>query len=191
MSHHEDCRPHVVDFLEDFHNVPRRFRVQVPRRFIGNEQQRPVDDGPGDGYALLFAAAEVLRQGIGLADQADQVEDIADTAADEAPRRFDDFHGKGHVFLSRLIGQEAEILEDDAHFTAQIGHAVLGQLIDFNAVDEDRTPRWQFFIGQELDERRLAGTAGADDEDELALADMERYVVQGNGAIVIDLGYVL
>ena len=46
-------------------------------------------------------------------------------------------------------------------------------------------------MGQELDERRLAGTAGADDEDELALADVERYVVQGNGAIVIDLGYVL
>lgn len=46
-------------------------------------------------------------------------------------------------------------------------------------------------MGQELDERRLAGPAGTDDEDKFALADMERYVVQGNGTIVIDFGYVL
>ena len=43
---------------------------------------------------------------------------------------------------------------------------------------------------QEADQRRLAGTAGADDEDEFALTDLKGYLVEGNGTIVVDLGYI-
>ena len=87
MSYHDDGRPHVIDFGKNIHNPLRRFRIQIACRFVGNEQERPVDDGSGNGYTLLFATTEIRRQGIGFAHQADQVENVVTFKSAKSPEQ--------------------------------------------------------------------------------------------------------
>jgi hypothetical protein len=191
MGYHDDGRPHVIDFGKNIHNPLRRFRIQIACRFVGNEQERPVDDSSGNGYALLFTTTEIRRQGIGFAHQADQVENVADPFLDESSWRFDDFHGKGNIFLSRLVGKQTEILEHDTHAPAQIRDPAFFQLIDFDAIDDDRPFRRQFFMVEQFNERRLASTAGPYDKYELSFFNMHIGMIQSNGPIVVYFGYIL
>ena len=71
MRNHEDGRPHMVYFGKNVHDPLRRFRIQVACRLVRNKQQRPVDDSSGNGYTLLFTAAQILRQLIGFTGETD------------------------------------------------------------------------------------------------------------------------
>ena len=50
-----------------------RGAVEVPGRLVGQQQRRPMDDGPGDGHPLLLAAAELVRPVPGAVAQAHAV----------------------------------------------------------------------------------------------------------------------
>src|SRR6266567_2154268 len=55
VGSHQDRGARPVDPIQQLHDVHRGGRVQVPGRFVGEEDQGPVHERPGDGHALLLA----------------------------------------------------------------------------------------------------------------------------------------
>src|SRR5271154_2712564 len=52
----DDRRPFDVDALQEVHYLDRVGRIEVPRRFVAEQNLRIVDQCAGDRGALLFAA---------------------------------------------------------------------------------------------------------------------------------------
>ncbi len=50
-----------VQVFKQFDDFTARVRIQVAGRFVGQDQFRFVDEGAGDGDALLFAAGKFKR----------------------------------------------------------------------------------------------------------------------------------
>ena len=65
----------AVDAVEQAHDADRGGRVEVAGGLVGQEDQRPVHEGPGDRHPLLLAAGELVREVVDLLGQADQLED--------------------------------------------------------------------------------------------------------------------
>src|SRR5260221_11612739 len=58
---HEHGRSAGVDLLGKFEDSTRHFRVQISGRFIRDEDDRFIDQGAGNDYALLFAVWKLMR----------------------------------------------------------------------------------------------------------------------------------
>ena len=82
----------------------------------------------GHSHALLFAAGKGVRVGAGLVFQMHQLQHVIHAVGDLLVLHVGDVHGKGDVLIHRHGRDEAEILEDDAHLTAQIGHLMAAQV---------------------------------------------------------------
>src|SRR5712692_9628417 len=54
VGRHDDRGARPVDAVEQLHDVDRRGGVEVAGGLIGQKDERPVDEGPGDRHALLF-----------------------------------------------------------------------------------------------------------------------------------------
>ena len=68
--------PLAVEFLKGDHDVFGRFRVEIARRLVGQQDRRVVDECPGDGDALLLAARELARMALFPAVEAQCVQRV-------------------------------------------------------------------------------------------------------------------
>ena len=75
----------VGDLLEQVGYLPGRLLVEVPRRFVGDQDRGLADDGAGDGDALLLAAGELQRIHVGLVMKMDGVEGVERTLGSDTP----------------------------------------------------------------------------------------------------------
>ena len=71
---HHHGGPGLVDAVEQAHDALARGRVEVAGGLVGQQDQRAVDERPGDGHALLLTARQLVREAVLLAGQADQLE---------------------------------------------------------------------------------------------------------------------
>ena len=60
----DDRGPQAVELDEEAQETARHLRVDVAGRLVGEQQLRLVDDGAGNGGALLLAAGQHVRVGI-------------------------------------------------------------------------------------------------------------------------------
>src|SRR6476661_2732151 len=67
---HDDGRAGAVDPVQQAHDAQAGGRVEVAGGLVGDEDRRLVDEGPGDGHALLLAPGELVWQPLLLALQA-------------------------------------------------------------------------------------------------------------------------
>ena len=62
MSHEDDGDPRLLVELHDkLHDLDAGPGVQIPCRFIGQNQRRPVHQGARDRHSLLLASGELIR----------------------------------------------------------------------------------------------------------------------------------
>ncbi len=165
-------------------------RVEVAGGLVGQEDERTVDEGPGDGHPLLLAAGQLVGQVVALLGQPDQVEDLGHLGGDHVLGAADDLEGEGHVLEHRLVGQEPEVLEDAADVAAQVGDPPLGQMPDLLARLPDPPASRHLLAQQEPDEGGLARSGRPDEEDELALVDLDGEVAEGDCRALVRLGDV-
>jgi len=114
------------------------------------------------------------RANVPLFPQAPQLQHIGDALFDLARRRTDGAHGEAQVLVDRFLLDQAEVLEDDADGAAQQRDLPLGNVRQAEAVDGDLTGRRHDLAGEQLDDRRLAAAARADQKDELPILDAKR-----------------
>jgi hypothetical protein len=188
---HDDGGPGAVDPVEQLHDAHRGGRVEVAGGLVRQEDQRPVDEGPGDRDALLLATGELVRHGLLLATQTHQLEDLRHRFADGRLRPADRLEREGHVLRDGLVRQQLEVLEHAADVAAQVRDLVAGQRGDVLAGDVDLALLGGLLTVEEAQEGRLAGARRSDQEDELALVDVDRCVAQGHVLALVDLRDVL
>jgi len=82
-----------------------------------------------------------------------------------------------HIVQHAEIGEDAAVLEGARQ--AERGQPFGGQAGDVAATQPRRAGVGLVEPGHEVEQRRLAGTVGADDADELALRDVEIDIVDG------------
>ena len=113
--------------------------VEVPRRLVGQEDHRPVDECPGDRDALLLPAGELVGHPVVLAVEADQVEHLGHDPLDMAARLADDLEGERDVLAHRLVGQQPEVLEHGPDLAAERRGLPVGQPREILAGDVQQT----------------------------------------------------
>ena len=105
----------ALDLLDGIPHFDTEFRIQVGQRFIHQKYLRPDDDRPRKGDTLLLTSREFVGILIALCLKADILECFADEALAFATSA--DTEGTQHdieVVMHGLVGQELEVLEDDA-----------------------------------------------------------------------------
>ena len=93
----DDGGAEAVHLLEELHQTLGLGVVEVAGGFVGEEQAGTVDDGSGDGDALLLAAGQFGRARGGLFGEADPAEHFADIGADLALGAAGDAQWQRHV----------------------------------------------------------------------------------------------
>lgn len=190
MRDDDHRRAELVDALEQAHDLQRAGGVQVARRLVGDDGAGIVDERARDGHALLLAAGELVGVTVGLFLKADKFEHVGDALFDLARRRTHGAHGEAQVLVDRLLLDQAEVLEDDTDGAAQQRDLPLGNVRQAEAVDGDLAGRRHDLAGEQLDDRRLAAAARADEENELPVLDAKRNALQGRGAALVFLYYI-
>src|SRR5215471_987699 len=119
-----------------------------------------------------------------LAFQADQVDHLGDDLADEPAGLPDDLEREGDVVVDVLVRQQPEILEHTSDPAAQVGNLPVGDLGQVLAGDVDPALAGPLLSQDQPQEGGLARARRADQEDELALLDVETDVLQSRPALV-------
>ena len=73
----------AVDAVEDPHDADRRGRIEVSGRLVGQQDQRTVDEGPGDRHTLLLTTGELAGVALGVGGQTDELEHLRHLGLDD------------------------------------------------------------------------------------------------------------
>ena len=106
-------------------------------------------------------------------------------------RLSDDLERERHVLEDRLVREELEVLEDGAEVAPQVRDLPRGELPDVLAGHVDLAPGGLLLLQEEPQEGGLPGAGGTHHEHELALADVDVGVIEGDDGVLVGLGDVL
>ena len=165
--------PVVVDLLEEREDVDRQMRVQVARGLVREDQRGLGHDRARHRDALLLAAREVRRALPTSPREADALEGLHHTRADQALGHIQDLERDRDVLEHRPMLDDLEVLKDDAQVAAQEGNRLGGEPRDVPTAEEDAPLVDRMLSVDELQERALARAARARDEEELATLDRQ------------------
>src|SRR5690606_10833659 len=186
---HDDRRSRRVDRAEQLHDPAGRPLVEVPGGLVGQEEHRLVGEGAGDGHPLLLPAGELGRVRLRLAREPDLCQEFGDPLADQGPARPGHLEGEGDVLGSRAIGQQTEILEDEADLAPQDRDLPGANLVRRVPAHPHLAPGGAIRHVDQSEDRRFSRPAVPRQETELGLADLERNVVERESETGILLGY--
>ena len=171
------------DVVEEFHDFGAVFLVEGGGGFIADDEAGFVDEGAGDGDALLLATGEFGRVFAVFGLEADEGHGGAGAILGGAAGDLVEEEGDADVFDAGEGGDEVELLEDEADvFAAEVGDLGLGQGMEMVFEDVDFAGIEFHGAGDDAEEGGLAAAGGADDEEEFAHAGVEVDAFEGVGA---------
>src|SRR6266498_2423206 len=127
---------------------------------------------------------------LGLVGEADQLEHLGDGPLDVVAALADDLESEGDVLAHRLVRQQLEVLEDATDRAAQRGHLPGGEPVEILAGHPDAPAGGLVLLGQQAQEGGLARARLSHHEDELALVDLDRDVVERDHVRAVHLGHM-
>jgi len=184
-----DLAVHRLDQGEDARGG---HRVEARAGIIVEGDARIGDGRAGEAHALLHAARELARELMIGAREADLREARAHAAIDllGARRVLLLLERKGDVVGDRHEVEQRVVLEQVAEALARAGEVEPRERRQIPAVEQHAPGVRRDEARQELEQDALAVTAGADDAEDLAGADLERDVVE-HDAPLVTLGHAL
>ena len=189
MSNHDDSHSETgLNFLQEEKDLLAVDAVEIAGRFVGEKNCGAIDEGTGDGAALLFATGEFGRTVTAACGETNVFECGLDAGGAVVAIDFGQAKGKLYVFGEGHAGEEIERLEDHADGVA----AVAGEFDGVDgrevaATDVDGAGGGAVKSGQEIEKGGLAGAGAAEKCDEFGGADFERDVVDGGDGGVAEL----
>ncbi len=161
--------------------------VEVGQRLVHEEDLGGADDGPAHGDALALATGEGLRLALEVGGEVEDGGCLLDALADLALVDAGDLQGEAHVVGDRHVRVERVVLEDHCDV------AVLGRQVgDVTVTDPDLAAVDLFEAGEHAQRGGLATPGGADENQELAVLDVDVQLVDGGGVVAgVDPGGVV
>ncbi len=159
------------------------FGVEVTGGLVGEDNGGAVDEGAGDGDALLLSAGEFVGAVIEATGDAEQIGEVVEQGAIESGlgrgAEVGDVVGDLDVAHGGEGGEQVETLEDEADFGAtHLGTLGIGQPGEVDSIDEHRAGGGVGETAEDVKECGFTGARGAYDGDELAGHDGEADVAQ-------------
>jgi hypothetical protein len=188
----------TVQALEAVEDETRGGGVYRGDGLVGEEQFRRVEEGAGDGDALLLAARELVHATVELVADAQVVEDGVDGGAvgggqvdevgERAPERHAPQPAVQYVLHDGHAGHEVVLLVDERQPPSQppqiAAAGALHRLAEHGEVAGGRPQG----AHEQAEERRLAAAAWAEQAHELAGFDAHVQPAQAVAAVRIALG---
>ena len=166
--------------MEKFQHASGIFRIEVAGRFVGEKKRGTMDQCTGDGGALHFAAAHLMRKSLRARAESDEFEHfggagacLAGAVAAQEQGKFDVLH-RGHG------REQIEKLEDDAEMFAPVGRELcFAGVVQREAVDGDFAGGRLVESAEKIEQRAFAAAARSGHRAERMRRDLQRDVAQG------------
>ncbi len=120
VRHHHHRATAAVQLGEHLHDAVTAGAIQVPGGFIRQDQQRIVDQGAGDGHALLLPAGELGRFMATAFLQPHPFEQLCRVLTAFGCRDAVEAHGEGNILRRVHAGDQVEGLKDKSHRLAAV-----------------------------------------------------------------------
>lgn len=176
QDHHVALAGQLVEQRHDFRAA---VAVEGAGGFVGENDMAAVHQRAGDRYPLLLAAGQLVRTVGSALCQAQALEQgpragvpLARRGAGVDRRHLDVFLGRGGGDQVIALEHEAECLaaQPGLLVAVQFGDVVAGEVVAAGAGPVE--------AAEDVHQGRLAGAGGADDGDELAGVDRQRYALE-------------
>src|SRR5579862_5595416 len=102
-------------FANEFHDVASGVAIERGRRFIEYQNFRAADDRSGDGYPLLFAAAQLYRRQVSAALEADDLQICRGLLEGLLPFAFRQDERDRYILSRRQAGKQVKILKGEPY----------------------------------------------------------------------------
>ena len=174
-----DHQPVPGHFLQQFHHLDAGLAVQRTGGLVRQQDVGVVHQGAGDGHALHLAAGHLAGVLVQLAAQAHILQRFGRPAAALGLGDAGDGQGQLHIGQHRLVRDEVVALEHKADGVVAVGVPVaVGVLPGGDAVDDKVAAVVAVQAADDVQQRRLAGAARAEDGDKFVVAQVQADIVQ-------------
>ena len=168
----------LVDLLEQTEDRLRGVRVEGAGGLVAQEVFRPRRQGAGDGHALLLTAGELRGIGLRAVGQSDELEQLLGARLRLVALDARDLEREADVAQHRALLEQVEALEDHADVLPRLEQIASAELRHVAPVDAHRAGGRPFEEIDAAHERALAGTAQADDAEDLPVLDAQVHIPQ-------------
>ncbi|MNK94313.1 hypothetical protein D3C87_1145110 [compost metagenome] len=174
MGHKDERDPQLgLQMLELKLHALAQFHIQRRERFIQQQQLRLIDDGASQGHALLLSTGHATGKTVFQRFQSDHRQCFASLelriGAIDALATW----SVGNVFQYGHVRKQRVILEHRIEWPT-----VRRQTTDILAIDRNAARIGLHETGDRAQQGGLATTAGAEQDDEFALLDVQVNIVQ-------------
>ena len=182
----------VGELAEEAEDVFAVGGIEIAGGLIGQNERGAVDEGAGDGDALLFAAGKLRGQGGGARGEADAREGDRDAGGALGSGDAGELERELDVFGGGEGGEQMEKLEHGADaLAAEAGEPIARECVDALAVEGDGASVGAIDAAEAIEERGLAAAGGPGQRDAFAGGNGERHIGE-HGACAVgfaDGGY--
>ncbi len=181
MGNHDDGHAELgLEFTEKGENGFAGGGVEVASGFIREKDFGAIDEGAGDGDALLFAAGKLRGAMAEAVGEADAFEGFADARGTLGAIDFGEAEGEFDIFLESHARQEVERLEDHAdRVTAIPGEFERRERGDVLAEGDNGAGGGAVESGDEIQQGGLSGAGRAEEGEKFVWENGERDIVDG------------
>ena len=179
VGDYDDGDPHfLVDLADQLQDRVGGLRVQRAGGFIAQQHLRIRRQRPRDGDALLLAAGQLRRIGIGLVRQSDSFQQGHRPLPGFRPGHMDQLQRQHDVFQAGTLHQQVKGLEDHRDLVAYLLDLLLAQGAQVLAVPDDRAFRRPLQHVDTAHQGALPGAAHSDDAIDVPVPDRQVDMLQ-------------
>ena len=184
MADGEDRCAAGAQFVEKVEHEVRRLVVEAARGLIREDDLGFVRERPGHGHPLTFPTRHRRRSLVGPVRQVEPVEEFVGACHAGLAAVVCAEHRRLDVLERGEPGDQVVELEHQPDLDAPEVIEVAGMTTEEVASDLDGAGVGLLERGEQVEQRRLAGTGGAGEHGELAASDLEVDVVEGDRSAV-------
>jgi hypothetical protein len=177
VRHHDDRDAAFIQLLKNPHNLDAGFAVEIPRRFISQDNIRVVDESARERDTLLLATRKLTRMMIFAPTQTDGCKDLVGHLAQlrSAVTLRTVKKRQLNVFARGSAREKIEVLENETEFLiSNVGKLIAIELRNIGAIKKISAASRTIEAAENIHKRRLARSARTHKRDKLAAPNLQR-----------------
>ncbi len=157
----------------------RAFRIEIPGRFVGEHQARPVHQGARDRDALRLSTRELVRHAFASLAELHRLEQRGDAPAHGLVPHAVQCERERDVLRHRQVRQDVKRLEYEPHvLAADKGESVVVERAQGHAIEEHLPGIGPLEPGDEVEQRGFPDPRFAHHRDVVSRGELEADVQQ-------------
>ena len=169
--------------LQQVDDPTSRLGVQIPRRFVGENETRSMHNRARNSHPLLFTTGQFAWRMVPPRPHADRFQHLLDTRGRRRSCFAFQQERQGHIVCSSKTWDEVECLEDNPHAFPSHDRPLGGrQAVCAPTFQRKTTRRRSIQPRNNIQERALPASTGADECAKVSAPNLEIDITQGQNA---------